>query len=125
MGRSVGFKIVIAMMAFAANSVLCRIALKGEHIDPVTFSDLRLMSGAVVLLPLLLRREGKKQGVWSLKSGFFLMAYALCFSLAYIHLDTGTGALLLFGVVQLAMVAHGLFHGEGCLFPEQRGLGWL
>ena len=54
MGRSVGFKIVIAMMAFAANSVLCRIALKGEHIDPVTFSDLRLMSGAVVLLPLLL-----------------------------------------------------------------------
>lgn len=118
MGRSVGFKIVIAMMAFAANSVLCRIALKGEHIDPVTFSDLRLMSGAVVLLPLLLRREGKKQGVWSLKSGFFLMAYALCFSLAYIHLDTGTGALLLFGVVQLAMVAHGLSMGKGCLLQS-------
>lgn len=118
MGRSVGFKIVIAMMAFAANSVLCRIALKGEHIDPVTFSDLRLMSGAVVLLPLLLRREGKKQGVWSLKSGFFLMTYALCFSLAYIHLDTGTGALLLFGVVQLAMVAHGLFHGERLSFQS-------
>lgn len=123
MGRSVGFKIVIAMMAFAANSVLCRIALKGEHIDPVTFSDLRLMSGAVVLLPLLLRREGKKQGVWSLKSGFFLMAYALCFSLAYIHLDTGTGALLLFGVVQLAMVAHGLFHGERLSFSRATGLG--
>lgn len=123
MGRSVGFKIVIAMMAFAANSVLCRIALKGEHIDPVTFSDLRLMSGAVVLLPLLLRREGKKQGVWSLKSGFFLMAYALCFSLAYIHLDAGTGALLLFGVVQLTMVAHGLFHGERLSFSRATGLG--
>ena len=50
------------------------------------------------------------------------MAYALCFSLAYIHLDTGTGALLLFGVVQLAMVAHGLFHGKGCLF-QSNGLG--
>ena len=82
MWRSVGFQIVIAMMAFAANSVLCRVALKGGHIDPVTFSDLRLMSGAVVLLPLLLRREGKKQDLWSVKSGFFLMAYALCFSLA-------------------------------------------
>ena len=120
---SFGFKIVIAMMAFAANSVLCRVALKGEHIDPVTFSDLRLISGAVVLLPLLLWREGKKQGVWSMKSGFFLMAYALCFSLAYIHLDTGTGALLLFGVVQLAMVAHGLFHGERLSFSRATGLG--
>ena len=51
------------------------------------------------------------------------MAYALCFSLAYIHLDTGTGALLLFGVVQLAMVAHGLFHGERLSFSRATGLG--
>lgn len=83
-------KVIIAMIAFAANSVICRVALRGNHIDPVTFTDLRLLSGAVVLLPFfLLRKDGR--GSLSLKNGFSLVVYAMCFAMAYIHLDTGPG----------------------------------
>lgn len=116
------FKIVIAMLAFAANSVICRIALRGGHIDPVTFTDLRLISGALVLLPFLIRRKEKISGLLSLKNALFLMVYATCFSVAYIHLDTGTGALLLFGVVQLTMVVHGVLAGERLSMLRTAGL---
>ncbi|MGP2522386.1 DMT family transporter [Pantoea ananatis] len=115
-------KIFIAMLAFAANSILCRIALRGRHVDPVTFTDLRLLSGAAVLLPLLFIRQGARRTL-SLKAGFFLMAYAMFFSVAYIHLDTGTGALILFGVVQLTMIAYGFVQGER--LSLYRGLGLL
>lgn len=114
-------KIFIAMFAFAANSVLCRIALRGEHIDPVSFTNLRLLSGAVVLLPLLFRRSIAGR-IFSLKNAFFLMAYAMCFSVAYIHLDTGTGALLLFGTVQLTMIAYGIIQGEKLSLIRALGL---
>lgn len=50
-GKFIVLKVIIAMIAFAANSVICRVALRGNHIDPVSFTDLRLLSGAVVLLP--------------------------------------------------------------------------
>ena len=105
-------KISLAMFAFAANSILCRLALKGGHIDPFTFSSLRLFSGALVLLPFLFIRTKTPLSVWRPLSGFYLMVYAVLFSVAYIHLDTGAGALLLFGAVQLAMVMYGLFKGE-------------
>lgn len=112
LNRTLIFKITLAMIAFAANSVLCRLALKGGHIDPFTFSNLRLISGAIALLPLLVRRRGMNASYWNLKNSLFLMLYAVCFSVAYIGLDTGTGALLLFGAVQLTMIIYGLFKGE-------------
>jgi drug/metabolite transporter (DMT)-like permease len=112
-----------ALLAFAANSVLCRLALRSQVIDPWTFTAVRLASGALILLPLLLRgrsSEGRRlRGV----SAAALFGYALAFSLAYLELDAGTGALLLFGSVQVTMIGAGLASGER---PSKlRALGML
>jgi drug/metabolite transporter (DMT)-like permease len=107
------FKIALAMMAFAANSVLCRLALAGQHIDPMTFSLIRVGSGAVVLLGLFLYSKSSQAKVqWNLKNALFLAVYILAFSYAYLQIDAGIGALLLFGVVQLTMVLYGYWQGE-------------
>lgn len=120
-GRSLILQIIFAMTAFAANSVLCRLALKGGHIDPVSFSNIRLISGAVILLPFLLKKGTFANFNRNVINGFLLMIYAVFFSVAYIHLDTGTGALVLFGVVQLTMIVYGLLRGE--TFTALRGAG--
>lgn len=119
---SLAVKICLAMVAFAANSVLCRLALKGAHIEPVLFSTLRLLSGAAVLLPLLLKKRTQATRRWKLSEAFFLALYALFFSVAYISLDAGTGALLLFGVVQITMVMAGLLRGERLNLTRSCGL---
>jgi drug/metabolite transporter (DMT)-like permease len=107
------FKIALAMLAFAANSVLCRLALAGQHIDPMTFSLIRVGSGAVVLLGLFLYSKSAQAKVqWNLKNALFLAVYILAFSYAYLQIDAGIGALLLFGVVQLTMVLYGYWQGE-------------
>ncbi|WP_373358670.1 DMT family transporter [Acinetobacter lactucae] len=107
------FKITLVMVAFAANSVLCRLALAGEHIDPMTFSLVRVGSGAVVLLGLFLYSKSSQAKVqWNLKNALFLAVYILAFSYAYLQIDAGIGALLLFGVVQLTMVLYGYSQGE-------------
>lgn len=107
------FKIALVMVAFAANSVLCRLALAGQHIDPMTFSLIRVGSGAVVLFGLFLYSKSSQTKVqWSLKNAFFLAVYILAFSYAYLQIDAGIGALLLFGVVQLTMVLYGYWQGE-------------
>lgn len=107
------FKIALVMVAFAANSVLCRLALAGQHIDPMTFSLIRVGSGAVVLFGLFLYSKSSQAKVqWSLKNAFFLAVYILAFSYAYLQIDAGIGALLLFGVVQLTMVLYGYWQGE-------------
>lgn len=107
------FKIALIMAAFAANSVLCRLALVGRHIDPMTFSLIRVGSGAVVLFGLFLYSKSSQTKVqWSLKNAFFLAVYILAFSYAYLQIDAGIGALLLFGVVQLTMVLYGYWQGE-------------
>ncbi|MBQ5002744.1 DMT family transporter [Klebsiella pneumoniae] len=111
-------KISLAMLAFAANSILCRLALQGGHIDPLSFSSLRLASGALVLF----YHAKTTLSLWRPLSGFYLMVYAVLFSVAYIHLDTGAGALLLFGAVQFAMVIHGLFKGESLSVMRACGL---
>lgn len=103
-----------ALVAFAGNSILCRLALRpgasGESaIDAVGFTALRLASGALVLLPMLRRRSSRR---WSPPAAAALLTYALGFSLAYVSLDAGTGALLLFGLVQVTMIAAGLRAGE-------------
>lgn len=114
-------KISIAMLAFAANSVLCRLALAEQQIDPMSFSLIRVCSGAAVLLLLYMLSGHKAKIRWNIKNGFFLALYIIAFSLAYLHIDAGVGALLLFGTVQLSMVGYGLCHGEK--INMRRGLG--
>lgn len=106
------FLIVFAMLAFAGNSLLCRIALRDTAIDAATFTSIRLASGAL-LLAFLLRARGKRPtaaGSWPMAA--MLFAYAVCFSFAYRDLTAATGALLLFGAVQLTMTGYGLVKGE-------------
>jgi len=102
----------LAMLAFAGNSLLCRVALRDTTIDPASFTGLRILAGALTLWLLL--RIGKSRqspgGDWL--SALALFGYAASFSYAYINLDAGAGALLLFGAVQLSMLAWGLLHGE-------------
>ena len=103
----------LALVAFAFNSILCRLALRNGAIDPAGFTSVRLISGAVVLITLsyfFSKGSSGKRGNWL--SAFFLFAYAICFSFAYISLTAGTGALILFGCVQLTMIAAALFKGE-------------
>lgn len=103
----------LALCAFAGNSVLCRLALRDEAIDPWGFTALRLASGALLLTPLLIAaaRRGARPAA-SPAGGVALLAYAAPFSLAYVTLPAGTGALLLFGSVQLTMFAAALRRGE-------------
>ena len=104
----------IALVAFAGNSVLCRMALDGGTIDAAGFSTIRLASGAIALLIILSvtdrKDAAKSNGSWISASMLFL--YAVCFSFAYLNLDTGTGALILFGMVQATMIAGALLEGD-------------
>lgn len=103
---------LLAMLAFAANSLLCRMALTHTRIDAASFTAIRLVSGAIVLwlLVALRRRVQGSRGNW--RSAFALFAYAAGFSFAYVSLTAATGALLLFGAVQVTMVGHGIWRGE-------------
>ncbi|EMU1127482.1 TPA: DMT family transporter [Citrobacter koseri] len=105
-------KIIFAMTAFAANSVLCRVALKGGHIDVSTFSGIRLLSGAVLLYFFLQLRKTHTRPEYNWLNALFLCVYVFTFSIAYVSLNTATGALLLFGAVQIVMTGWGLYKGE-------------
>ena len=137
------------MLAFAGNSLLCRIALKQTGIDAASFTSLRLTSGAVVLALLVFWRGRSNQrlgrlggtgpaaplrpwqaGSWL--SALALFVYAAGFSFAYVSLTAATGALLLFGVVQTSMIGWGLSRGERLqllqwlgLLAASAGLVWL
>jgi drug/metabolite transporter (DMT)-like permease len=101
----------IAMLAFAGNSLLCRLALKHTAIDPASFTTLRLASGAILLWVLTRARGGPRpSGSWM--SAGALFGYAIAFSLAYVSLSAATGALLLFGAVQATMIGYGRWRGE-------------
>lgn len=110
------------MLAFAANSVLCRLALLQTDIDPASFTALRLASGAVVLWALAQRRGDDRYGAGNWLSASALFVYAAGFSFAYVSLPTGTGALLLFGAVQLSMIGAGIWRGERLGPPQVLGL---
>lgn len=101
-----------ALLAFAANSLLCRLALAGKHIDPASFNTIRLVSGAVVLAIIVGARRDKSEGRGNWISALALFLYAAGFSFAYVGLTASTGALLLFGAVQLTMITAGLRRGE-------------
>ena len=102
----------VAMFAFAANSVLCRLALAQTGVDPASFTLARLASGAAMLaiLSAAATRGRRWSGSWA--AGFALFGYAGAFSFAYVSLPAGAGALLLFGAVQATMIVVGLFRGE-------------
>ena len=110
------------MLAFAGNSLLCRLALKNTGIDAASFTSIRLISAAVALW-LMVRLSSKalpSKGNWP--SAFALFAYAAGFSFAYINLTAATGALLLFGAVQTTMISYGMWRGERLLSLQWLGL---
>lgn len=111
---------LLALIAFAGNSLLCRAALAHTGIDAASFTLVRLLSGAVVLGLLAWWRRGAASGRGNWLSAFALFAYAAAFSFAYVQLSAAAGALLLFGAVQATMIAHGLWSGER-LRPLQLG----
>ncbi len=110
----------LALTAFAANSILCRLALGGAQIDAAGFTGIRLISGAVVLwlLSALRRRSCRVGGECDWVSAGMLFAYAFCFSFAYVSLSAGTGALILFAAVQITMLTSAFLKGER-LHPRQ------
>ena len=117
--RTVGLT-VTAMIAFAANSLLCRMALGHDLIDAGSFTSIRIISGAITL-GLIISIRGHKSKITANWSGVVaLFCYMVFFSFAYLSLSAGTGALLLFGAVQLTMFASAIRHGERFSF-----LSWM
>lgn len=110
----------LTLVAFASNSLLCRMALLPDAIDAASFTALRVVAGALALSPLLVRslRANSARPPW--RSALALFAYAIAFSFAYTSLTTGTGALLLFGSVQVTMIGAALVAGE-----RPRALEWI
>ena len=114
----------LAMIAFAGNSIICRLALRDAAIDPASFTSIRLASGALTLLAIVLvlgpGNRLRQHGSWW--SAITLFAYAISFSYAYLSLSAGTGALILFGTVQGTMIGAGLLAGDRPSTVEW--LGW-
>lgn len=115
----------LTMLAFAGNSLLCRLALQETAIDPASFTSIRLASGALLLwLVVRCGRSGRSgrsgRGDW--RSAGALFAYAAGFSFAYLSLTAATGALLLFAAVQATMIGAALWRGERLLRLQVVGL---
>jgi drug/metabolite transporter (DMT)-like permease len=116
------FLTAFALLAFAFNSILCRLALRGGEADAVGFTIVRLAAGVItlVLISLVARKASLKSGSWL--SALWLAAYAICFSLAYLGVTAGTGALILFGSVQITMVFLAIARGERPSLIEWLGI---
>lgn len=120
-----------ALIAFAANSILCRAALATDRIDAASFTSVRLLSGAAALAVFARLATGPRgRGSWT--SAAALFAYAIAFSFAYLRIPAGVGALVLFGFVQATMIGADLFSGSRPhrgewlgLLASLAGLGWL
>jgi drug/metabolite transporter (DMT)-like permease len=121
--RRPALAVAFALLAFAANSILCRMALRQTSIDPASFTCVRFVAGAVTLWLLVRLSNGRQSlgGDWT--SALALLAYAYTFSFAYVAVTVGTGALLLFGAVQLIMISFGLARGERINLRSV--LGWM
>jgi drug/metabolite transporter (DMT)-like permease len=112
-----------ALVAFASNSILCRLALSRAGIDPASFTTIRLVSGAAVLGVLAALRSPRGRaaaGNWG--SAAALAVYAVAFSYAYVSLEAGLGALLLFGAVQATIILAAIYRGERPSPQEWAGL---
>jgi drug/metabolite transporter (DMT)-like permease len=117
-----GLLTAAAMIAFAANSLLCRMALGRELIDAASFTSIRITAGAVTLLLILLIRGNKKKIAPDWPGVAALFCYMVCFSFAYLSLTAGTGALLLFGAVQMTMFVFAIRGGERFALVSWAGL---
>lgn len=112
----------LAMLAFAGNSLLCRVALRDSGIDAASFTTIRIVSGALVLWLVVRLRHGAPAGSGNWLSAAALFVYAAGFSFAYLSLGAATGALLLFGAVQATMIGYGLAKGERFRGMQSAGL---
>ncbi|MGB5102786.1 MAG: DMT family transporter [Steroidobacteraceae bacterium] len=112
----------LAMVAFACNILLCRLALKHTAIDAASFTTIRLASGAAMLWLIVRVSHGAPAGRGNWPSALALFVYAAGFSFAYVSLPVATGALLLFGAVQATMIAHGFRAGERLRLPQLVGV---
>ncbi|MCB1966724.1 MAG: DMT family transporter [Candidatus Accumulibacter sp.] len=123
MSRALTFSLtLLAMIAFAGNSLLCRLALKHSSIDAASFTTIRIVSGALALWLILRLRAGTHTATGSWPSALALFAYAGGFSYAYVSLPAAAGALLLFGAVQATMIGYGLWAGERLTMRQSTGL---
>jgi drug/metabolite transporter (DMT)-like permease len=114
----------LALIAFAANSVLSRVALRNGAIDAASFSVIRFTAGAATMLfvsACTRSRAMRSTGSW--RSAVILFLYAIPFSFAYTRVTAGAGALILFGSVQLTMITAGLRSGERPHLLQWFGLG--
>lgn len=120
------FTTLFALLAFAANSLLARMALAEQAIDPSSFTTLRVAFGALFLVVFCLLQQKAKPfrrlTRYSVIAGVSLLAYALLFSFAYLELSTGTGALLLFGSVQISLVLAHCLGGNMLLRGQSIGI---
>lgn len=114
---------LVTMLAFAGNSLLCRVALKETGIDAASFTSIRLLSGALVLWLIVRTLRADRSGSGNWISAAALFAYAAAFSYAYLSLTAATGALILFGAVQATMIGRGLAAGERFAPLQVLGLG--
>ncbi len=110
--KQVAVLTALAMIAFAGNSLLCRMAFLHSRIDAASFTSIRLFSGALVLWAIVAAKGDKIGAAGSWTSALALFAYAAAFSFAYVSLSAATGALLLFGAVQTTMISFGIWKGE-------------
>lgn len=117
------FLTAVAMLAFASNSILCRKALGGNTIDAASFTTIRLGSGIVMFMLILLstQRANLKKSHGSWFSAVMLYLYAIAFSFAYLSLDTGVGALILFASVQITLILASIYSGNRLIAWEWFG----
>jgi drug/metabolite transporter (DMT)-like permease len=113
---------VLAMLAFAGNSLLCRVALRDTVIDAGSFTAIRLASGALILATIMTLRGKRPASGGSWAAALMLFAYAAFFSFAYRQLTAATGALLLFGAVQTGMLSWALLKGARLMALQVVGL---
>lgn len=112
--------LIFALTAFAANSLLARLALQAELIDAFSFTCIRIASGAALLLFITRKTTFWAQGSWA--GGGYLLVYAVCFAIAYLSLPTGLGALILFASVQLTMIIAALIRRDRISLLQGLGL---
>jgi drug/metabolite transporter (DMT)-like permease len=117
---------LFALFAFAANSVLCRLALNTEQVNPADFTSIRLLCAALVLAFIIIIKDKSVLGnitqYGSHTGALFLFVYAASFSYAYITLSTATGALILFAAVQFTMLFRGWLVGNKMGYQEYAGI---
>lgn len=116
--------VILALICFAFNSIICRLVLSNGSINPIEFTTIRLLSGVLILILVTRTRKVRKQDyhLRHIFSAGTLFLYMISFSFAYVNLNASTGALLLFGAVQVTMIIAGFIQGMKIKLIEIVGL---